>query len=105
MYRIRPAFACALRASHVNEDTPHRSRCHRQEMTAILPLDLAGVRQPHECLVNERGCPKRIAAALPADVVSGLLAEFVVQNRRHAAVRVFVACMPGAKQCGHLAGV
>jgi hypothetical protein len=43
-----------LCADQIDEQASHRPGDDRQEMPAVLPIDLTGTGEPHESLVHER---------------------------------------------------
>ena len=78
--RPSPRFLCISRARVVHEDVPHLARNGREEVGPALPVHLRRSEQPHVHLVDEAGCPQRVAGPLLPHVVGGNATELRVDQ-------------------------
>ena len=89
----------------VHEDAPHHASGHREEMRAVLPLDVFGVDQPQIRLVDERRRLKAVPGTLSCHAASRDLVELPVDERNQSVEGGLVALPPFQKQPGDLRGV
>ncbi len=71
-------------------------------MFAVLPVNLARVSQPHECLVHQSRRLERDTGTFPAHAASCLTFQLVVKYCGQLAIGLFIASMPGLQQPGQL---
>jgi hypothetical protein len=89
----------------IHEGVTHGTAGDSKEVPPILPVDLMGIRQPQERLVNERRGLEQIAGSSPTHVLRRLLSKLTIENRGHLPIRVLVARMPGPQQNGDVAAI
>jgi hypothetical protein len=98
------AFLRDPRSRGVDQNPPHDPGAHSEKMRAVLPLQLADLRQAKIRLVHEGGRLKRVAGALLPHVVGSQPPELFVDERRQAVQGRTIAAAPRAKQRGDLRG-
>ena len=91
--------ASGSRASaRVDENPPHQSRRHREEVRAVLPMHLLHFDEPEVRLVDERRRLQRVAGSLTAHVVAGDAPQFLIDERQQRVERVGIPLVPGQEQ-------
>ena len=91
----RIALLVALGARGIHQNAPHEARGHREEVHAILPLDLLDFDQPEIRLVDERRGLKRMPDAFVAHVAPRDTAQFLMDERQQLIERGLLTSAPG----------
>ena len=71
----------------VDQDAPHLSRRHGEEVGLSLPTDPAGVDQPQVGLMHQIRGLKRVAGSFPAQVAFGELPQLTIDLRQQLGSR------------------
>ena len=99
------AFLIPLRSRVVDEDAPHETGRHREEVRAILPVDLLDVDQAQVRLVDERGRLKAVPCPFAGHAPAGDAAQFAVDDRNEPIERRLVALPHCQEEPRHIGGV
>jgi hypothetical protein len=97
-YRLPAAFLVALRSCRIDEDAPHQSRCHRQEVRAVLPTDVLHVEQTNVGLIDERRGLQTVAYPFARHEVARNPVQLRVNDRDQTLQRFVVAVAPCFEQ-------
>ena len=88
----------------VDENAPHQAGRNAEKVSAILPADAAGVRQPKERLVHQRRGLQGVAPTLTAHVPSSQAAKLRLHERCQPFERTVIAVRPRPQQLGDRSG-
>ena len=106
-HRLRAAapLLIVLRPREVDEDAAHQARRHRQEMDAVLPVDLLRADQAQVGLVDQRGRLQAVPGALASHAAARDAMQLLVDERHQLLEGGFVAATPREQQAGDAAGI
>ena len=91
------AFGPPLLTGVVDEDASHGLGADREEVVAILPVDVALAREFHVSLVHQSGWVERVVAAFLLHVGGGEAAQLIVEQRQKPLGRIGVALADAMK--------
>src|SRR5215469_11066289 len=86
------------RARHINKNPAHQSRAHREEMGAIVPVELPAVEQSEIGFIYECTGLKHVAGPFAGHVPAGNIAQMVVNKRCELLERLVVSRTPSLEQ-------
>ena len=75
----------------VDENATHCLRGDTEEVRPSAPVDVALIHQPEKCLVNERGCAKRVFTAFAPELRRGQDLQLVIDDRKQLVHGVWFA--------------
>jgi hypothetical protein len=91
-------FPIAFRPRGIHQNAAHHPRRHRDEMHAILPLDLGDLNQPEIRLVDQGGCLQRMVATFVTHVPARDAVQLLVDERQQAVECVLFTSTPRQQQ-------
>jgi hypothetical protein len=92
-----------LRPRDINKDTTHEPRGHRQEVRAILPLDILSVDQSQIGLIHQGRGLKAVAGPLSLHAPPGDAVQLLLHQRNEPLQRGLVAPSPCQEKPGYAA--
>jgi hypothetical protein len=63
----------------IDQNPPHRPRCHSEEMGAVVPVLVLTSKHPHEHLIDQRRRLQRMPGSLPAEMVCSHPSQLCIQ--------------------------
>ena len=99
---LATAFSRVPRARVVDEDTPHHTSSHGEEMRAVLPRDRLPVDKTDIGFIDERRCLQAVSHALPRHAASCDLVQLAMNQRDQSLAGILVAFPPFEKERGDI---
>ena len=85
----------------IDEVPAHNARCQRQEVTAIMPVDILGRGQSKKCFVHQRGGLQCVSVSLAPKIAGSQDAQLRKYSFEQTVLSLDVAASPTMQKLGY----
>src|SRR6185503_15951960 len=98
--RVPASLDCRARPCRVDQNPPHDSRTHGEEMRPIGPIEVTGVDQPQKRFVDERRWLQCVLGALVPHIGARHAVQLLIDKRRQVIQGRGISAPPRLQQTG-----